>query len=261
MARTCARWSGFARAGRRSGTSTHEAEAGALERRLGEVEGGPDGHGEVEFLEPGRRGGGVALGQGIERVRQPDETLGLVEERVVGRPVCLDDAVAERLEVALQVGQRGPQLVGRVGDEVPAHRLLALEAGRHLVERVGEAGELLRAVARDAGRVVAVGDPARGAAHLGDRAGEHAGHDDRQDDAHDGGDQDRGEDHGRDRFVVHRLGVVGRIAGLDHQRPEDLRADDGHADGQDQQPCARRDERRQGDPGGDPATDHGGAIR
>ena len=51
--------------------------------------------------------------------------------------------------------------------------------------------------------------------------------------------------------------MVGRIAGLDHQRPEDLGADDGHADGQDQQPGARRDERRQRDPGGDPATDHG----
>ena len=63
-------------------------------------------------------------------------------------------------------------------------------------------------------------------------------------------------DDGRDRLVVHRLGVVGRVAGLDHQRPEDLGADDGHADGEDQQPGARRDERRQRDPGGDPATDH-----
>ena len=42
---------------------------------------------------------------------------------------------------------------------------------------------------------------------------------------------------------------------------EDLGADHGHADGQDQQPGARRDERRQRDPGGDPATDHGGATR
>ena len=77
------------------------------------------------------------------------------QQRVVGRPVGRDDAVAQRLEVALQVGQRGPQLVGGVGDEVAPHRLLALEAGRHLVERIGEAGELLRAVARDAGGVVA----------------------------------------------------------------------------------------------------------
>ena len=72
---------------------------------------------------------------------------------------------------------------------------------------------------------------------------------------------DRGEDHGRDRLVVHRLGMVGRIAGLDHQRPEDLGTDDGHADGEDQQPGPGRDERRQRDPRGDPATDHGGAIR
>jgi hypothetical protein len=151
--------------------------------------------------------------------------------------------------------------VRRVGDEIAPHRLLALEAGCHLVERVGQAGELLRAIARDTGRVVAVGDPARGAAHLGDRPGEHAGHHDGQDDAHDGGDEDRGEDHGRDRFVVHRLGMVSRIAGLDHQCPEDLRPDHGHADGQDQQPSSRRDERRQRDPGGDPSTDHGGATR
>ena len=122
-------------------------------------------------------------------MRQPHEALGLVEERVVGRPVRLDHSVAQGLEVALQVGQRRPQLVRGIGDEVAPHRLLSLEAGGHLVERVGEAGELLRAVARDPCRVVALGDPAGGAADLGDRPGEHAGHDDGQDDAHDGGHQ------------------------------------------------------------------------
>ena len=32
-------------------------------------------------------------------------------------------------------------------------------------------------------------------------------------------DDDRGEDDGRDRLVVHRLGVLGRVARLDHQAP------------------------------------------
>ena len=148
-----------------------------------------------------------------------------------------------------------------IRDEVAPHRLLSLEAGGHLVERVGEAGELLRAVARDPCRVVAIGDPAGGAADLGDRLGEHAAHGDGQDDAHDGGDQDRGEDHGRDRLVVHRLCLGGRRTRLDHHRPEDPGTDHGHADDEDQQPGARRDECRQRDPGGDPATDHGGATR
>ncbi len=103
---------------------------------------------------------GVALGERVERARQPDQALGLLVQRLVGRAVGRDDAVAQRLEVALQVGQRRPQLVGGVGDEVAAHLLLPLERGGHLVERVGEAGQLLGALARDARRVVAVGDRA-----------------------------------------------------------------------------------------------------
>ena len=86
----------------------------------------------------------------------------------------------KRLEVALQVRQRGPQLVGGVGDEVAAHLLLLLERGGHLVERVGEAGELLRPLARDAGRVVAVGDPPGRATDLRQRLREHAREHDRQ---------------------------------------------------------------------------------
>ena len=57
------------------------------------------------------------------------------------------------------------------------------------------------------------------------------------------------------------LTMVSRIAGLDHQRPEDPGPDDRHADRQDQQSRPGRDECCQRDPGGDPATDHGGATR
>ena len=101
--------------------------------------------------------------------------------------------------------------MGGVGDEVAPHRLLALEAGGHLVERIGEAGELLGSVARDPRRVVAVGDPAGRRADLGERPREHPGQDDRQGDAGHDRHHDRGDDHGRDRLVVHRLGVVGRL--------------------------------------------------
>ena len=168
------------------GASTVTRRCGPVERRLGELERRPDGRREVELDERRRRRRRVALGQRVERTRQPDEPLRLVPERVVGRPVGDDHAVAQCLEIALQVGQRRPQLVRGVGDEVAAHRLLALEAGRHLVERIGEAGELLGALARDPRRVVALGDPAGSAADLGERPGEHPGEDDGQDHAGEG---------------------------------------------------------------------------
>src|SRR3989442_7179750 len=43
------------------------------------------------------------------------------------RSIRFDDAVAKRLEIALEVRQRGPQLVGRIGDELATHPLLFLE--------------------------------------------------------------------------------------------------------------------------------------
>ena len=70
---------------------------------------------------------GVALGERVERAGQPDESVGLLVQRLVRRPIGRDHAVAQRLEVALQVGQRRAQLVGGVGDEVAAHLLLPLE--------------------------------------------------------------------------------------------------------------------------------------
>ena len=237
------------------------AKTGPLEGRLREVQRRADRRRKVDFLE--RRGSSrrIAFGERVERMREANQALGLVPERVVGGPVGDDDPVAQRLEIALQVGQRRPKLVRGVGDEVAPHRLLALEAGGHLVERIGEARELLRAVARDAGGVIPFGDPARGGTDLGDRSGEHPGEEDRQRDARDGRHGDRGEDHGRDRPVVHRLGVVGRDADLGHQRAEDLGPDDSDPDRQDRQPDAGRDEGRQRDPRRDPTADHDRAAR
>ena len=56
----------------------HDLQTRPIERRLGELEGGPDGRREVDFLESWWAGRRVALGQGIERMRQPDQALGLV---------------------------------------------------------------------------------------------------------------------------------------------------------------------------------------
>ena len=114
-----------------------------------------------------------------ERDSRTSRSASLMEGLVRGS-IRDDHAVAQRLEIALQVGQRGPQLVRRVGDEVAPHPLLLLERRGHLVERIGQAGELLGAFARDAGRVVAIGDPAGRRADLVERAGEHPGEDDRQ---------------------------------------------------------------------------------
>ena len=147
-------------------------------------------------------------------------------ERLVRGLVGDDHAVPERLEIALQVRQRGPQLVGGVGDEVAPHPLLLLEAGRHLVERIGERGDLLRAFAGHARRVVALGDPARRGPDLAERPGEHPAHHERDADARERGDDHRRDHDGRDRLVVHRPGVLGGVARLDHQLGEGLAADD-----------------------------------
>ena len=151
--------------------------------------------------------------------------------------------------------------MGCVGDEVTTHLLLPLEPGGHLVERVGQGGELLRAIARDPGAIVAGRDAPGGRTDLGQRFGKHPGHQDRQPDAGERRDDHRRDDDGADRLVVHPLGVVGRDAGLGHEGLEALGPHDGHPDRQDRQPDRRRDERSQGDPGRDAATDHPGSVR
>src|SRR3989442_8909046 len=106
------------------------------------------------------------------------------------RSIRFDDAVAKRLEIALEVRQRGPQLVGRIGDELATHPLLFLERGRHLVERVGQADDLVRTTPRDPGSVVAARDLPGGRADVLERpresGREHAGENHGGDDGDDG---------------------------------------------------------------------------
>ena len=50
--------------------------------------------------------------------------------------------------------------------------------------------------------------------------------------------------------------MVGGVTGFDHERTEDVGTDDSDADRQDGHPDSCRRERREGDPGRDPAADH-----
>src|SRR5438132_10976497 len=70
-----------------------------------------------------------------------------------------DDSVAKRLEVTLEVGQWGAQLVSGVDDKLAAHLLLLLKALRHLVERVRERGHFVRSGPVNSLLVCASGDP------------------------------------------------------------------------------------------------------
>ena len=66
--------------------------------------------------------------------------------------------IAHRLQVALEIGERRPQLVGRIRDELVADAPLLLECDGHLVERIREGHDLLGTLARHPAGVVALGD-------------------------------------------------------------------------------------------------------
>jgi hypothetical protein len=51
--------------------------------------------------------------------------------------------VERELDFGLDVGERCPQLMARIGDEAPFALHCGLETGKHLVERVAEAGDLV----------------------------------------------------------------------------------------------------------------------
>ena len=168
------------------------------------------------------------------------------------------DAVAERLEVALQVRERRPQLVGRVDDELAADRLLLGQPLGHRVVGGRERAQLGRSVLGHADRQVAVGDLPRRAGEALDRAREASGEDDREQQGHHGGDRGRDEEHDGHALVEHRAGVVGRVAGGHHERLEDVPADAEHADRDDRERHGHDDQRRGEDPAPDAADPHDG---
>ena len=197
---------------------------------------------------------GFAFGQCVERARQSDQPIGFLPERLVGRGIGRDDAVAQRLEIALQVRQRRPQLVSRVRDELSSHPFLFLERCGHLVERIGERGDLLRPVARNAGRVVAIRDPPGGGADLAERSRQHPRDEHGQADGERDGQDHRGDEDATDRLVEHGLRRLGCRAVGHHQGRERVCAQDRHAKRKDRHCGPGRDQRRQRDARGQPAA-------
>ena len=109
-----------------------------------------------------RQGAGLGQGQRPEVVDRGGPRT-RVSSRIAPRWASSAgmDAVEDRLDVALDDGERRPQLVGDVGEEAPALGLVRLEPGGHRVEAAGQLRDRAgtRAAALDARRVVAGLDP------------------------------------------------------------------------------------------------------
>ncbi len=171
----------------------------------------------------------------VEARREPGQPVDLLAQRVERGGIRGEHAVAQRLEIALQVGERRPQLVRGVDDELAADHLLLREAVRHRVVRGREVAQLLGALLGHPDVEVAVGEAPGGVGDPLDRAREPAGEEHR-----DGERQERGEhrgepEHERHALVEHRVGVVGAVPGRHHQRRERRRADLEDADPDDDQ--------------------------
>ncbi len=166
-------------------------------------------------------------------MRQAHEPLRFLEQRFVGLPVGRDDPVTDGLEVALQVGQRGAQLMRGVGDDVAPLALALLEGGGHLVEGVGQAGQLVRRRAWHARGEVPAGHAPRRGAHFRQRPGDHAAEGDGQRHAGRDGNADGDQQHVADGLVEHDVGVLSGVPGLHGQVGQGLAAHHPHTDGHD----------------------------
>ena len=99
-------------------------------------------------------------------MRQSHEAISFFVERGKDFWIGCDHIVTQCLEVTLQVGQRRPQLVGRVDDELTPHALLFLQARGHLVKGIGERDHLARSLSRDTCVIVAMSDTPGGSPDL-----------------------------------------------------------------------------------------------
>jgi hypothetical protein len=180
---------------------------------------------------------GVLLGGGqLGQVGgQPLEPVELAVHHLPGAGVRGDDTVFETVDVGLQGGEGGAQLVGEVGHQPPSGGLGAVEAGRHAGEGGGEPIELgAEPGVGHRGGVVAGGEGVGGARELADRAGQAADHErghrggggDRDQGGDDEGDPERGVERllgvGTDRRVVLPcpVEVIGEECGCHRQRDD-----------------------------------------
>ena len=202
--------------------------------RLGD--GGVQQRADLDRLAVQRRPAGVdarEVEQVGDQVRHP---FALVERGAQRGGVGRGDAVGEVLQHGAQGGQRRPELVADVGDQLAA---LAVDPGEllgHRVERPRQLADLVARGGRDAHVVVAGGHPARGRGHLaqwrGHADGEELGDGERHGDGHGDAQPDRdagaradGRDHrgerdaGADQDPELDLDRADRVEGADAHVP------------------------------------------
>ena len=141
------------------------------------------------------------------------EAVDLAHRRLdVGRRrVVATELFAERLEPQPQSGQRRPQLMGGVGDEVLLHPQQPLHPAGHLVEGEGQRALLAAALDGDGGVEVAAGNLAGDAVEAANRArdlGRDQAAGDQAEDEDDEGEAADVEDRGTDR-AVDRVDALG----------------------------------------------------
>ena len=111
----------------------------------------------------------VELGQAQQLIDEVAEAPYVLVDRHHELVVERRHAVRRVLEHHLQHGDRCPEFVGRIRDEVAALAIEVGEVGRHLVERGGELSDLVAAGGRDLPAVVAGGHGFGRSGHLAER--------------------------------------------------------------------------------------------
>ena len=119
---------------------------------------------DVDLLDVERELARLQTGEVEQVADQPLQAPGLREhdlERRLALVLAVDDAVGDRLDVALDGGQRRAQLVRDAHQEVALVLARLLELARHLLEAVRELAELVRALRAQVHVVVAAARCAR----------------------------------------------------------------------------------------------------
>ena len=223
-----------------------ERDALAFEAGQRELDGHLDRLPEIDRLER-RVSVTVADRELVERAREPDEPVRLLAERGERLRGRRNDAVAQRLEVSDQVGERRAQLVSGVRDELGAKPFLLLQTRGHEVERRRERRDLARSGDGHAHVACSVGHAARRLGDAAERGGEPTREEDREQHApHDPG-EDGDDEEARDALIEHRAGVIHRGTVLDHELLERCRREDEDTDDDDDDRGGRHRDRGERD--------------
>ena len=164
------------------------------------------------------RGGVARGGLPLAAALPPGLLDDLADRALHRRDVVEEAAVAQRLGVDAQRGQRRPQPVGQVGDALPFARQQVVDARRQPVQAVAGAPDLLRPGDRGPCRQVAAGQAVRRERQRGQRPDQRTGQLVRHDDAEqqqEGPDAEQQQPRPGDAVAQHRV----RDEGADHRGP------------------------------------------